>query len=224
MSHLLSDSFRSGMLEGPAGCLEAVIARPEGKPRAQSVVAHPHPLYGGSMDNLVVLQATDSLVSRGVSTLRFNFRGVGKSGAVWDEGRGERQDLQAMIRTLGSSEPLFLAGYSFGAVMTLLQLEGRATEIKTRLGLIPEGVLVMAPPITHYDFAFLEHCNVPIAIVCGDRDDLTPRGELERQANSWPGTCSVQFIEDAGHDLGTLNLGPGPLNQALERGLDALGV
>ena len=106
-------------LEGPAGTLEALWDAPagmDGQPAlGTAVIAHPHPLFGGTMDNKVVQTMARAFVQAGWCALRFNFRGVGNSQGSYDEGRGELEDLLAVAQSHAPSGPLSLAGFSFGA-------------------------------------------------------------------------------------------------------------
>jgi alpha/beta superfamily hydrolase len=106
-------------LTGAAGAIEAVTDHPEGTPRGVAVIAHPHPLFGGTMDNKVVQTIARAFVQSGWSAVRFNFRGVGGSAGVHDEGRGELDDLLAVVaQAAPADQPLALAGFSFGAFVT----------------------------------------------------------------------------------------------------------
>ena len=106
------------LLTGPAGTLEARLAAPEGAPRALAVICHPHPLFGGSMDNKVVTTLERVFLARDCATVRFNFRGVGGSAGVHDDAQGEVDDLRAVVQQAQDwlpGLPLWLAGFSFGA-------------------------------------------------------------------------------------------------------------
>ncbi len=110
-------------LTGAAGAIEAVVDAPalaDGEQaRGTVVVAHPHPLFGGTMDNKVVQTLARAFVQCGWRTVRFNFRGVGATAGVYDEGRGEMADLLSVVeQTAPAHEPLALAGFSFGAFVT----------------------------------------------------------------------------------------------------------
>lgn len=105
-------------LAGPAGRIQLLRDQPEGTPRGTAVIAHPHPLFGGTMDNKVVQTLARAFVQCGWTALRFNFRGVGTSEGVHDEGRGEAQDLRHVVAQLAGEGPLALAGFSFGAYVT----------------------------------------------------------------------------------------------------------
>ncbi|MEJ8838588.1 alpha/beta hydrolase [Ramlibacter sp. AN1133] len=105
-------------LEGPAGRIQLLRNAPESGSRGIAVIAHPHPLFGGTMDNKVVQTLARAFVQSGWTALRFNFRGVGASQGTYDEGRGEAQDLLAVVRELAGEGPIALAGFSFGAYVT----------------------------------------------------------------------------------------------------------
>ena len=106
-------------LTGSAGAIEAAIDHPEGTPRGVAIIAHPHPLFGGTMDNKVVQTIARAFAQTGWRAVRFNFRGVGASVGVHDEGRGELEDMLAVVaQTAPADQPLALAGFSFGAFVT----------------------------------------------------------------------------------------------------------
>ncbi len=202
-------------LEGPSGRLEACLTSPSIPSVARAVVAHPHPLYGGSMDNAVVLETERALLRSGVEVLRFNFRGVGSSEGRHDGGRGEREDLAAAFSHLASIEPtlpILLAGYSFGAAMTLLALDQAPKSV--------QGVLLLAPPLNHYDFDPLTRTVLPVEILWGEKDDLTPPADLRRLVDGGA-TLRDRRVEGAAHDLGTLG-SPVGLRQALDGALARL--
>ncbi len=105
-------------LVGGAGTIEALRNRPSGAARGVAVVAHPHPLFGGTMHNKVVQTITRALVQAQWEVVRCNFRGVGARAGEHDQGRGELQDLLAVVQQVAPSGPLALAGFSFGAFVT----------------------------------------------------------------------------------------------------------
>jgi len=107
-------------IDGDAGRIETALDRPEDRPRGVALVAHPHPLYGGTLDNKVVQTLAKTFVELGYVSLRPNFRGVGESEGVHDEGRGETEDLLRVVAHAGKDFgdlPLVLAGFSFGAAV-----------------------------------------------------------------------------------------------------------
>ena len=106
-------------LSGAAGTIEAArdaASLPDGAaPRGVAILAHPHPLFGGTMDNKVVQTLARAFVGSGWNALRFNFRGVGQSAGSYDEGRGEREEFLAVVDQLAPQGALALAGFSFGS-------------------------------------------------------------------------------------------------------------
>jgi len=106
-------------IEGPAGTLEALwdssTSHGAAQPLGTAVIAHPHPLFGGTMDNKVVQTVARAFTQSGWNAVRFNFRGVGNSLGAYDEGRGELDDMLAVVASHVASGPLALAGFSFGA-------------------------------------------------------------------------------------------------------------
>jgi len=168
-------------IEGPAGAIEIAAAIPAA-PRAIAVLAHPHPLFGGTMDNKVVTTVARAFHDAGAATFRFNFRGVGASEGAHDEGRGETQDLLVVAahaaRALGDL-PLWLSGFSFGG--------GVAIRASTR---VPFAHLVLMAPalrrITGHGLGTPPdpldpslgtvglHTVANTIIVHGDRDDTVP--------------------------------------------------
>lgn len=117
----------SAVIQGEAGAIELRAHVPAGvAPRAVAVVAHPHPLFGGTMDNKVVTTIARAFYDADAATYRFNFRGVGASAGAHDEGRGETRDMLAVIahvQSLHPGLPLWLAGFSFGGAVTLAASE-----------------------------------------------------------------------------------------------------
>ncbi|ROR20714.1 hypothetical protein EC845_2583 [Comamonas sp. BIGb0124] len=105
-------------LQGGAGAIEALIDEPQGEVQGVAVLAHPHPLFGGAMTNKVVQTLARACVQAGWRAVRFNFRGVGASAGVYDEGRAETEDLLAVVEQVAPQGPLVLGGFSFGSYVT----------------------------------------------------------------------------------------------------------
>jgi alpha/beta superfamily hydrolase len=115
----MNSATQSLTLQGVAGSLEALRdVPPDGLVRGTVVIAHPHPLFGGTMQNKVVQTLARAFVQCGWQAVRFNFRGVGASAGVYDEGRGEAADMLSVIEQVAPDGPLALAGFSFGAFVT----------------------------------------------------------------------------------------------------------
>jgi alpha/beta superfamily hydrolase len=109
-------STRREFVAGPAGRIECAVDGPDAAARGVALIAHPHPLFGGTLDNKVVQTLARAFVELGYEAWRPNFRGVGQTEGVHDEGRGELEDLHAIVRHLDPSS-LVLAGFSFGAAL-----------------------------------------------------------------------------------------------------------
>lgn len=142
-----------------------------------AVICHPHPRYGGSMDNNVVLAARDALAAAGFGTLRFNFRGVGGSGGRHAEGLGEAEDLGPVFAALTEREPgeVHLAAYSFGAWVALrATTDGRVT---------PASLMLFSPPVDFMPFGGLRLPDCPCLVVVGDRDEFCGLGSLDDWLN-----------------------------------------
>src|SRR5512145_1371702 len=110
----MRSSTRREFVAGPAGRIECAVDRPEGEARGVALIAHPHPLFGGTLDNKVVQTLARAFIDLGYETWRPNFRGVGQTEGVHDEGRGELEDLAAVLGHI-RTEKFVLAGFSFGA-------------------------------------------------------------------------------------------------------------
>jgi alpha/beta superfamily hydrolase len=159
-------------IPGPAGSLQAVVEdpAPDVAPRAFIVVCHPHPLHGGTMTNKVVTTLARTAQGLGVPSIRFNFRGVGGSGGVFDEGRGETEDALAAVafgRRRWPDAMLWLAGFSFGGVVAL-----RAS---TTRGVGRVARLVTIAPALGRNFGSVRDVSVPLCpwlVVQGDADEV----------------------------------------------------
>lgn len=114
----MNSQTRLLMLDGPAGPLELAVDEPADECKGVAVVSHPHPLFGGSLSNKVVQTLARACVQSGWRAVRFNFRGVGHSAGVHDNGQGELDDLLAVVQSQAPAGPLCLAGFSFGAFVT----------------------------------------------------------------------------------------------------------
>ncbi|MBU6427617.1 MAG: alpha/beta hydrolase [Cyanobacteria bacterium REEB65] len=131
-----------------------------------AVVCHPHPLYGGTMQSHVVFRIADACRKRGISALRFNFRGVGHSPGKYDGGIGEQDDVRCALSYLAANEPdarLWLTGFSFGAVVG-----GKVGAKEERV----RALLLVGLPITRWDATFLQDVHKPKAFISGDHDEF----------------------------------------------------
>lgn len=175
--------------DGPA--LEARLGA-VASPRGGFVVCHPHPLYGGDMDNPVVIRASEVAQAAGYATLRFNFRGAGASEGAHDKGQGEQEDVRAAMTALATHLPagqrVGVMGYSFGAAMAARAT--RPTSPDTPLGLI-------APPLGMYDLDFLQAGPGHLLLVAGTADSYCPVKALHRLATIT--SAEERIIEGADH-------------------------
>ncbi len=179
----------------PAGSvqLEAQLREPKQGLRGAVVVCHPHPVYGGTMDNRVVYRAAKAAAEAGYASLRFNFRGAGRSTGQYGHGLGEKEDAAAAIRWLESRYPtldLVAIGYSFGAWVGL-DAGYSAPRIKALVGI---GL-----PLNMYDFAFLLSNPKPALYIVGTNDEFCSQENLNRFANRLPFTSSLHRIEGSDH-------------------------
>lgn len=150
-------------VEGGRIELEALFQ--EGTAGRNVILCHPHPLYGGSMENNVVAAARRAFAARGWGTLRFNFRGVGASGGQPGQAQQEAEDLLVVSEYLQALHPgtLDLAGYSYGAWTSLASV---------RLGLAPDILFLFSPPLDFLSFAGLELPDRPVFIALGNEDEF----------------------------------------------------
>jgi alpha/beta superfamily hydrolase len=161
------------IMNGPAGRIEA---RYHHDPKSDSPIAlilHPHPQFGGTMNNQVVYSLYYTFAERGFSVLRFNFRGVGRSQGFWDGGPGELADAASALDWLQIVKPdakyCWIAGVSFGTWIAM-QLLMRRPEI--------DGFICVAPPSNLYDFSFLAPCPSSGLMVNGDKDRVVPTASV----------------------------------------------
>lgn len=186
-------STESLLIPGPAGNLETVIEYPQ-KPAENiiAIICHPHPLHGGTMTNKVVTTLIRACQQLGVIAVRFNFRGVGQSEGHYNHAAGEQDDLKAVINWAKKTYPdykLWLAGFSFGSYI--------ATKVASEMQI--EQLIVIAPPVHHFDFQSLPTLHCPVIIAQGELDEIVPA----EQVFDWIKTRSekIQLIRmpDVGH-------------------------
>ena len=161
------DQAASFMLSGPVGHLEAISDRaaPEDARAGSVVLCHPHPLQGGTMHNKVVTMAERALRELGLDTVRFNFRGTGGSAGAYDDGNGEGDDLAAVVAWLRGVRPhdaLWLAGFSFGAYVS----------IRNAAPLAADALISIAPPAGRWPFDSIELPQCPWLVVQGEADEV----------------------------------------------------
>jgi hypothetical protein len=185
-------------LPGPAGAIQALIETPlpaAGEPgpvSAFAVVCHPHPLFGGTLDNKVVYTVARAFEQHGAPAIRFNFRGVGTSAGSYDEGRGETEDALAVIaygRARWPQAALWLGGFSFGGAVAVLAA-ARAR---------PARLVLVAPGITKIDVSAAPAPACPWLIVQGDADEVVPAAVVLGWAATLAPPPAVTVLPGAGH-------------------------
>jgi hypothetical protein len=183
-------------IEFPCGAItmEGMISLPEGKgPFGLVVVCHPHPLYGGNMFNNVVHAACEALERQGLAWLKFNFRGVGKSGGRFSEGIGEQEDAQAAI-SLGEKqvridpERIGICGYSFGSSVAFA-VAAKDPRVKAVAGISP----FIQPPNV------LDSCSRPKLFVTGTLDEFVNARDLEKQVEKLPNPKEFVLYPNVDH-------------------------
>ena len=162
---------------GPDGRLEGRY-HPSNRPQAPlALLLHPHPQHGGTMNNKIIYKLYQTFTKRGFSTLRFNFRGVGRSQGQFDNGLGELSDAASALDWMQTQNPntrsCWIAGFSFGAWVAM-QLMMRRPEI--------DGFISIAPPASQHDFSFLAPCPASGIIIHGDKDEVVPQSSVDKLA------------------------------------------
>ncbi|MDG6774891.1 CocE/NonD family hydrolase [Thiomicrorhabdus sp. ZW0627] len=158
------------------------------------VISHPHPQFGGTMDNKVVTTIERAFQGLGYSTLTYNFRGVGQSVGEYDGGVGERQDLISVVnwaRQNMAFEKLVLSGFSFGSYVTLT----------AQPAIRADRLFLVAPPVGLYDFSRIEEVSVPWEVVIGLDDEVVEVKEMLDWAFSREQSPSVYCRANASHFL-----------------------
>lgn len=178
--------------------LEAALHTPTGPgPFPGVVVCHPHPTYGGDMDNNVVMAICSGLTRQGIAALRFNFRGAGQSEGAHDGGRGEQEDVLAALQALRESAAIDgsrigLAGYSFGASMALA-VAPRVAELR--------ALAVVAPPTPGLNTPGIQAYARPKLILAGDMDSSIPIEQVHELARGMARPAEVQVLQGGDHFL-----------------------
>lgn len=181
------------LIEGPAGKLQVAVGEAIGQERrAIAVVCHPHPLHGGTMHNKIVTTLAKTFQGMGVTTIRFNFRGVMESEGRFANGEGELEDLLAVINWIqkekGDKE-LWLGGFSFGSYV-----------VAKAASQIPVNKLVtIAPPVEHFPLKDLPPITCPWILVQGELDDIVPPQAVFAWAESRNPRPVIIRFKEAGH-------------------------
>src|SRR5208282_15856 len=186
------------MFNGPAGRLEGRFHPSTVRGAPIAIILHPHPQFGGTMNNQIVYNLYYAFAERGFAVLRFNFRGVGRSQGGFDHGQGELSDAAAALDWAQAINPearaCWIAGISFGAWIGM-QLLMRRPEIT--------GFVSIAPPASMYDFAFLAPCPTSGLIVHGTKDQVVPEPDVQKLVDRLTAQKGIKItynkIEGANH-------------------------
>ncbi|VAW94869.1 Alpha/beta hydrolase [hydrothermal vent metagenome] len=184
----------STLINGSVGQLE-ILAEPPKTLSARTPVAiicHPHPLYGGTMQNKVVHTVAKSCMELGMPAIRFNFRGVGASEGHFEHGLGEQQDCIAVAqwaRQQYPNRPIWLAGFSFGSFVAYQVF----AKIKA------ERLLLVAPPVGLFEFRPMDSINIPWCVIQGKQDEITSPGSVEAWVNKQPTPPEFYYLDDVSH-------------------------
>ncbi|WP_240433439.1 alpha/beta hydrolase [Solimonas sp. K1W22B-7] len=184
------------LVEGPAGQIEALLSAPRGPepPAGFAVICHPHPLFGGALSNKVVYTLSSVALQAGLYTLRFNFRGVGRSAGPHDEGRGETRDvlhLAGLMQEMLPGGRRVLAGFSFGAFVAL----------KAAAELRPDALVGIAPPFGKYfgGEAPPPHPGCPWLVVHSRDDDTVDYEDTRQTLMTYTPPPQLVTVDGAGH-------------------------
>lgn len=184
---------RELFIEGPVGKLQAIFEMPtQAEPIAAAVVCHPHPQHGGTMHNKVAYTLARTFIHLGFSVLRFNFRGTEGSDGHFDDGIGELNDALAAVAWLRETQPgkpLWLAGFSFGA----------AISVRAAIEAEVSGLISVAPAVSRFASGLSEQPRSPWLILQGDKDELVDIDETIDWFNTLDPGPELQIVEGAEH-------------------------
>ncbi len=175
-------------IDGPTGPLEVVLNVPEATPAGIALVAHPHSLQGGTLDNKVVQTLAKTFYALGYAVVRFNFRGVGGSGGTFDDGVGETDDALTVLAyargALGDALPVALAGFSFGSFVQ--------SRVAQRVQ--PQRMVLVGPAVRRFP---VEHVPADTIVIHGEEDDVVPLADVLAWAR--PQHLPVVVFPGCGH-------------------------
>ena len=186
------------IFNGPEGRLEGRYHHSNQPGAPVAVVLHPHPLYGGTMNNKIVYKMFQVFAQNGFSVLRFNFRGVGRSVGKFDDGIGELSDAATALDWLQQQNPdassHWISGFSFGAWISM-QLLMRRPEL--------DSFVTVSPPANMYDFSFLSPCPASGYVLQGDKDDIVKLEDVDKLVDKLSsqkmGNVKYDIFEGADH-------------------------
>jgi len=179
-------------IQGQAGALEAIVEETAVAGSSYGIVCHPHPLFGGTMDNKVVTTVARALHETGIPTVRFNFRGVGGSAGAYDQGGGETADADAVAAWGALRWPgrdLVVAGFSFGAYVALRLAQQR----------VPSHLITVAPALELFDAFEMAAPRCPWLVVQGDADEVVDPAAVINWVNGLDPKPRLVVLPGVGH-------------------------
>lgn len=187
----------TALITGPVGDLELILeVPPDVKQGYLAMIGHPHSLHGGTMSNKVVTTMVRSFRELGIASIRFNFRGVGRSSGEYDAGIGESEDMLHILSLCDCSGwTVFFAGFSFGSYVSfraLTQYQAAFVQQKTAL-------ISIAPSVHNYDYSLSLQPSTPWLIVTGDEDEIVPVELVREFALTHPSKPIVSYFSDTSH-------------------------
>ena len=186
----MNASTQRSAVAGPAGALECAIDAPASTPRGVAVLCHPHPLFGGTLDNKVVQTMARAFAQLGYTSVRFNFRGIGQSQGSWDEGRGEVDDALAVIAAHRlEGQPLVLGGFSFGGYVA-----SQAAKRLSGIAAPAERVVLVGPAGENFDVATVPADSL---VIHGEKDEVVALQAVFDWAR--PQSLAVTVVPGATH-------------------------
>lgn len=180
-------------IPGPVGKIEAIVAPSADTTNTIGIICHPHPLYGGTMHNKVVTTLARTFNELDMASIRFNFRGIGKSAGSYGHGEGETDDLLAVIAWVRQHFPecqLWLAGFSFGAYVAM-QGAIRTSNI--------QQLITIAPAVNHFSFSDAANIRCPWLLVMGEADEIVPIDAVKNWVKQQPVPIKTIYFPGVSH-------------------------
>lgn len=190
---LLIPGMYHELVLGPVGRLDLILEVPsDANPNYVAILGHPHSLQGGTMQNKVVTTMARGFRELGIPSLRFNFRGVGRSEGAYDAGLGESEDMLHILRTLDcANRSVFFAGFSFGSYVAYRAIAHYQSNQ-------PTGLITIAPPVHHYDYSSPLKPRTPWLLVMGEEDEVVPVTAIQDFSSTHP-EILVEYFPETGH-------------------------
>ncbi len=181
-------------IPGAVGPLEAIVEPPARREESTTIgiICHPHPMYGGTMNNKVVTSIVRAFRELAAWSLRFNYRGVGNSMGSYGEGIGETEDLLAILRWVREHFPgyrIWLAGFSFGCYVAMNALSQTSADY----------LITIAPAVNHMDFSPIAAVSIPWLLIIGDQDEVVPLNQVIEWAQELTTPPQLVVLSGAGH-------------------------